>query len=63
MIDHYINKSSPLKIAYTFDAGPHAFLFVHEDNVSEVLEYLQKTFNIENNQLNENARNIKKNLK
>jgi mevalonate pyrophosphate decarboxylase len=30
MIDHIINKQSKLtKVAYTFDAGPHGFLFVH----------------------------------
>lgn len=34
VIDHLINKDSKLKVAYTFDAGPHAFLFVHEDNVN-----------------------------
>lgn len=60
MVDHYVNASEKLKIAYTFDAGPHAFLFVHEDNLNEVFTYLEKTFNIEEQQLNNNARQIKK---
>jgi len=29
MVDHSISKAGKLKVAYTFDAGPHAFLFVH----------------------------------
>lgn len=47
VVDHFINKESKLKVAYTFDAGPHGFLFVHEDSVNEVFSYLERTFNIE----------------
>ena len=46
MIDHIINKESKLtKVAYTFDAGPHGFLFVHEDMIESVLSYLYTQFN------------------
>ena len=31
MVDHILNPKLPSKIAYTYDAGPHAFLFVHKD--------------------------------
>jgi mevalonate pyrophosphate decarboxylase len=47
MVDHTINKFSELKVAYTFDAGPHAFLFVHEDNLLSVFKYFWNTLNIE----------------
>jgi diphosphomevalonate decarboxylase len=60
VVDHYINANSNLKVAYTFDAGPHAFLFVHEDNLKEIFSYLEKTFHIQAEQLNENAREIQK---
>ena len=40
MIDHTINKESKkAKVAYTFDAGPHAFLLIHEDMLEDVLTY------------------------
>ena len=46
MIDHIINKESKLtKVAYTFDAGPHGFLFVHEDMIESVLSYFYTQFN------------------
>ena len=46
MVDHIINKESKMaKVAYTFDAGPHGFLFVHEDMLSSVVGYLYAQFN------------------
>jgi len=29
IVDNIFNKSKGFKVGYTFDAGPHAFLFVH----------------------------------
>ena len=31
IVDHILNPNINYKVAYTFDAGPHAFLFVHEE--------------------------------
>ena len=45
-------------IAYTFDAGPHGFLFVHEDMLSEVLNYLFILFGSQSDLLNEKAKQI-----
>jgi len=46
MVDHSLNKNSQLKVAYTFDAGPHAFLFVHEDNLLDTLKFFWNTLKI-----------------
>ena len=32
-------------MAYTFDAGPNAFLFVQKENLSMVCDYLRFCFN------------------
>lgn len=34
-----------LQVAYTFDAGPNAFLFVQKENLSMVCDYLRHCFN------------------
>ena len=45
MVDRIINRETKqTKVAYTFDAGPHGFLFVHEDMLDTVLTYLHRQF-------------------
>jgi mevalonate pyrophosphate decarboxylase len=45
MVDRVINKESQqAKVAYTFDAGPHGFLFVHEDMLDNVLLFIHRQF-------------------
>ena len=40
MVDNTINKETKIsKVAYTFDAGPHGFVFVHQDMLGDVLLY------------------------
>lgn len=43
---HHINEQrmNPI-VAYTFDAGPNAFLFVQKENLSMVCDYLRHCFN------------------
>ena len=45
-------------MAYTFDAGPHGFIFVHEDMLEETLSYLFETFDSKIDILNPKAKNI-----
>ena len=37
IVDTILNPKLTAKIGYTFDAGPHAFLFVHK-NVLDILK-------------------------
>lgn len=38
LVHHYNSKHDSNKLAYTFDAGPNAFLFCQEENVPEILK-------------------------
>lgn len=44
IVDHIINPSIDFKVAYTFDAGPHAFLFMHEKVYEKVFEYFVRLY-------------------
>ena len=47
IVDNIINKESKkAKIAYSFDAGAHAFLFVHEDMLDDVIKYFRTIFEL-----------------
>lgn len=63
IVDRRLNKVLKHKIAYTFDAGPHAFLIVHADVFEETFAYLLRIYEPTEEQLNERARNCKKNIK
>lgn len=55
IVDQILNKIPGFKVAYTFDAGPHAFLFLHESSCPVVLKYFVDLFGMEMNSLNERA--------
>jgi diphosphomevalonate decarboxylase len=42
-----INTLLEYKVGYTFDAGPHAFLFIHRSNLREVLNLFNANFHIQ----------------
>ncbi|XP_003743316.1 diphosphomevalonate decarboxylase [Galendromus occidentalis] len=44
MVHKYNSKHGSNKLAYTFDAGPNAFLFCLEENVPEIVEVLRTQF-------------------
>jgi mevalonate pyrophosphate decarboxylase len=59
MVDRIINRETKqTKVAYTFDAGPHGFLFVHEDMLDTVLTYLHRQFGSREEVLNSKARAV-----
>lgn len=59
MVDRIINKESKqTKVAYTFDAGPHGFLFVHEDMLESVLLYFHRQFGSREEVLNSKAKRV-----
>jgi len=43
-VQHYNQGSKPLKIAYTFDAGPNAVLFTTQQHARDVLAYMTTHF-------------------
>lgn len=45
-------------MAYSFDAGAHAFLFLHETMLQETLHYLNQTFELNEEAFNPKARLI-----
>ena len=44
------------KVAYSFDAGAHAFLFIHEDMLDNVVKYFQTIFSLKREDFNEKGR-------
>lgn len=59
MVDRIINQETQqTKVAYTFDAGPHGFLFVHEDMLDAVLTYFHRQFGSRMEILNSKARQV-----
>lgn len=36
-VDNILNKILPCPIAYTFDAGPHAFLILNKEQLADVI--------------------------
>lgn len=55
LVDTRLNKCLPHKIAYTFDAGPHAFLILHQDVFEQVFAYLLRLYQPTQAQLNARA--------
>lgn len=55
IVDRRINKVLKHKIAYTFDAGPHAFLIMHADVFDQVFSYLLELYRPTKDQLNARA--------
>lgn len=54
-----INKETKTsKVAYSFDAGAHAFLFLHEEMLQTVVHYLNNTFQLGEEAFNPKARSI-----
>lgn len=51
-MDSHINPFLEYKVAYTFDAGPHAFLFMHEKVELQVLGYFSQLFNLSKDDYN-----------
>jgi diphosphomevalonate decarboxylase len=43
-VQHYNQGSKPLKVAYTFDAGPNAVLFTTQQHAHDVLAYMTTHF-------------------
>ncbi|XP_044751704.1 diphosphomevalonate decarboxylase [Coccinella septempunctata] len=44
LVHHYNQFKGEIKVAYTFDAGPNACLYLLEENVSEVVEMINYVF-------------------
>lgn len=49
-ITHVDGKKKGYKVCYTYDAGPNAVLYLHKDNVSEVVALLNYLFPTSQNQ-------------
>ena len=58
-MDNIINPTSKkAKVAYSFDAGAHAFLFVHEDMLADVLVYLSQQLKPKHDSYNLKGRKV-----
>lgn len=47
-----LNQILPVKIAYTYDAGPHGVLFIHEDSFDVAFRVFSTIFSFTKEMLN-----------
>ena len=45
-VDHVLNPQMKVKVAYTFDAGPHAFVIVHQSVFDQVYDFFLRAYSI-----------------
>ena len=55
---NHMNENQTLKVAYTFDAGPNPFCFIHNEHVEEFLRLLKYFYPTTNVDVHENVSNI-----
>jgi len=55
-----LNSILPLKVGYTFDAGPHAILFIHSSVFAKVFKALVEILSIDCSRMNIRAVNHSK---
>jgi diphosphomevalonate decarboxylase len=58
IVDRILNPELQFKVGYSFDAGPHAFLFMHESVELLVLRYFNELFKLPITSYNAKAKKL-----